>query len=80
MSLTNSNFAQQQPKTNTIQIEITDPQNHINGNKKYTDYLVRTKVSLNFYYNFISHNLKLIYNQDNIANIYCQRIQCQTKV
>ena len=44
MSLSENNFAQQQPKTNSIQIEITDPQNHITGSKKYTDYLVRTKV------------------------------------
>lgn len=46
MSLGDENFGKQTAKAvNSIQIEITDPQNHVAGSKKYTDYLVRTKVN-----------------------------------
>lgn len=42
-TLTSENFGQ--AKSAPITIEILEPQNHGVGNKKYTDYLVKTKVS-----------------------------------
>jgi len=33
-------------KSSSIIIEVTEPQNHGIGQKKYTDYLVKTRVSL----------------------------------
>lgn len=42
-SLSNNNFAQSTNNT-PVKIEIAEPQNHGIGNKKYTDYLVKTKV------------------------------------
>jgi sorting nexin-3/12 len=33
-------------KANPLLIEVSDPQNHIQGSKKFTDYLVRTKTTL----------------------------------
>ena len=38
-------------KSSVILIEISEPQNHFVGSKKYTDYLVKTKVyKLIFFY------------------------------
>ncbi len=49
MSLTEGSSVQSPTagkSSNSVQIEITDPQNHTQGSKKYTDYLVRTKTTL----------------------------------
>jgi hypothetical protein len=53
-SLTNDSISS---KSNTIIIEVTEPQNHGVGAKKYTDYLVKTRVIVQFLYNF-----KLMFN------------------
>lgn len=48
MSLTqnlNDNYGSQSKQANSIVIEISEPQNHMQASKKYTDYLVTTKVS-----------------------------------
>ena len=44
-SLTNDSY---NSKSNTIIIEVTEPQNHGIGTKKYTDYLVKTRVDMRF--------------------------------
>ena len=44
MSLNNQNLGTSGKSSSSVLIEISDPQNHIIGSKKYTDYLVKTQV------------------------------------
>jgi hypothetical protein len=46
MSLSNQNLGTSGKSSSSILIEISDPQNHLIGSKKYTDYLVKTQVDL----------------------------------
>lgn len=56
-NLSGDNYGQT-TKNSQVLIEVSEPQNHGVGNKKYTDYLVKTKVDtflkmLNFFFNII---------------------------
>lgn len=44
-NLSNDNFGSSGKSSSSIVIEISEPQNHLIGSKKYTDYLVKTKVT-----------------------------------
>lgn len=43
--LSDDNLGQNGKGNSPVIIEISEPQNHGVGNKKYTDYLVKTKVN-----------------------------------